>query len=127
MEATTKKMQEAGVDITTDREFIVKREITVAGRNRIFVNNLIAVSPNPASSQIILTISNEQAADIKIDIFNLQGTKIATVFNQRIPDGKKIITRELEALPAGIYTISASRKDAQNGIESFQTLKLVKQ
>lgn len=99
---------------------------SVAEENH-FVDNLIRISPNPVSNQMVITINVEYSSDIKIDIFDLQGKMIDTIFTGRVPAGEKTISKEFENLSPGIYTILARSKATQNGIERLQTLKLVKQ
>jgi len=89
-------------------------------------NNWIKVFPNPATNQIELSISTEQIVDMQIDIFDVNGKKIRTLFKERVSSGERNISRKLENLAAGIYSIRASQKDIQNGMENIQTLKLVK-
>jgi hypothetical protein len=95
--------------------------------NNSFVNDLMEISPNPLVNQLIITLNVDQAADIRIEIFDLQGKKLWSLFNERMNPGKKIISRELGDLASGIYTIQTSSRDTLKGIEKIQTLNFVKQ
>lgn len=101
--------------------------INSVAENKIFVTDLIAVAPNPASDHIVITINNAGTATIKIDIFDVNGTRVATVFNERSLGGEKVITYALDTIPSGVYTIRANRKDTQRKTENIQTLKFIKQ
>lgn len=100
--------------------------VTGVNENSPIVNDLIRVSPNPAFSQITITLDNQDTAEVKIDIFDLQGRKIRTIFNEADYSGLHSISLELEFLSAGMYTIHASSKDHQTGIESIQVIKFIK-
>ncbi len=95
--------------------------------NSLIVNDLFQFSPNPVSSQIIITLDNKVPADITIDIFDLQGRKIRTIFKEAVSSGQQTISQELKDLATGIYTIHVSSQDHLGGMERVQTRKIIKQ
>ena len=101
--------------------------LTSVKKNSLIVNDLLQVSPNPVSSRITITIDIKNPAAIKIDILDMQGRKIRTIFNEAISSGQHSISRELEYISPGIYTIHASSQDHRGGMEKLQSIKFIKQ
>lgn len=92
-----------------------------------YVDHLIQVSPNPASNHIVIELDIEQPSEITIDVFDIEGKNILTIFNDSIPAGKQTLYQELGALASGVYTIRASSKERQKALINIQTVKLIKQ
>ncbi|KAA3636757.1 MAG: T9SS C-terminal target domain-containing protein [Bacteroidetes bacterium] len=93
----------------------------------LFVDDLIEVSPNPATNHVMIKLNTEAATDIKVDIFDLQGKQVMSILNERVPAGEKTISHEIGGLTNGIYTVQASSRDTLEGIAKMQIVKLVKQ
>ena len=66
--------------------------------NEMTNNDLITISPNPASSEI--TVSGRQEAVGSIDVYNTLGEK---VYTSPITDNRSPITVNIAALPTGMY------------------------
>ncbi len=94
--------------------------------NPLMVQDLLQVFPNPASSQITITLENDYTADIKVDIIDLQGTILKTLHRASIPAGKQSIKQNIGELPAGIYTVRAYSESRSNGAQRMQTTLLIK-
>ncbi len=72
---------------------------------------------------IIYSVSK---ADLKIDIFNLEGRLISTLSEKNLLSGKITLSKNIEDLAAGLYTISAMSRDLQGGRDRIQTIKFIK-
>lgn len=94
--------------------------------NTLIVNDLIEVNPNPAYDQLNITIYSVSKADLKIDIFNLEGRNISTITEKNILPGTITLSKGIEGLPAGLYTIQAVSRDLQGGRDRMQTIKFIK-
>lgn len=93
----------------------------------ILVDDLLEISPNPVSNQLIIKLNTQETADVKVDIYDLQGRQVRRILNERIPAGERALTHELGDLASGIYTVQASSRDTLKNIEKVQIIKLVKQ
>ena len=92
----------------------------------IFLYNIISVFPNPAADQIEIDIILENTMDISIDIFDMQGKNLLNVFTEARVAGERSITADLTSLSSGVYTIRATVKKSEDGIEKYQTLNVIK-
>jgi hypothetical protein len=101
--------------------------VNSVGSNPQMVQDLLEVFPNPASSQITITLENDYAAEVKVDIIDLQGTILKTIHRASIPAGKQSIKQDIGELPAGIYTVRVYSESHSNGTRRIQTTALVKQ
>lgn len=95
--------------------------------NSLIVDDLFQVFPNPTASQVFITLENEHAAEVRIDIFDLQGRMLKTIFQKTIPAGQQTIAQSIGELPAGSYTIRATSQESSSGKQRLQTIKLIKQ
>lgn len=94
--------------------------------NELFVTDLIQFYPNPSSKQIIVTLKLKNTADVKIDIIDIKARVVDTILNESISAGESTITKDIESLPAGVYTILASKMEHNNGVRHYQSLMLIK-
>jgi hypothetical protein len=94
--------------------------------NTLIVKDLINIIPNPVSNQININIRSENNADIEIDIFDFEGRKIKTIVKERFYSGEIRLTKDVENLPQGIYTVRVTSRDLQSGNIKIQTIKFVK-
>ena len=94
--------------------------------NTLIVNDLIEVNPNPVFDQLNMIIYSVSKADLKIDIFNLEGRLISTLSEKNLLSGKITLSKNIEDLAAGLYTISAMSRDLQGGRDRIQTIKFIK-
>jgi len=91
----------------------------------LIVNDLIKVSPNPVSNQVNINVYSKHRADLKIDLLDLEGRKIATLARKTSFSGNITLSENLENLPSGVYTIHATSQDHQ-GIGRIQAVKFIK-
>ena len=92
----------------------------------LIVNDLIEINPNPVSSQLNITTYSKSNADLRIDVFDFVGRKINTIAKKENFLGKITISKDMEGLPAVLYTIRATSRDHQERIERIQTIKFIK-
>ena len=92
----------------------------------LIVNDLIEINPNPVSSHLNITTYSMSNADLRIEIFDFVGRKIDTIAKAEHFLGKKTISKDVQGLPAGLYTIRATSRDHQERIERIQTIKFIK-
>ena len=90
------------------------------------VHDLIKIHPNPGSNQLNIEINSKSKADLRIDIFNAEGRSINTIAEKTIFPGKITISRDIEDLPSGLYTIRATSRDLQKGAKKIQAVKFIK-
>ncbi len=88
--------------------------------------DLITINPNPVSNQLNITIYSRSKVNLMIDIFDLTGGRIGTISEKTILPGKVTLSKDIEDLPAGLYTIRAIYRDLQGSVERIQTIKFIK-
>ena len=87
------------------------------------VNNFeIAAYPNPFNPETKLRLEILIGQDFKIDVYNLLGEKVKTIFNGYINSGTRTFSWDAKnnsglTLPAGIYFILVSSKEVQKVIK----------
>ncbi len=87
------------------------------------VNNFeIAAYPNPFNPETKLRLEILIGQDLKIDVYNLLGEKVKTIFNGYINSGTRTFSWDATnnsglTLPAGIYFILVSSKEVQKVIK----------
>ena len=92
----------------------------------LVVKDLIEINPNPGSNQLNITVSSPSNADLRINIFNLEGRRISTIFEKNILPGKMTLSKDIEDWPSGMYSIRATSRDLAKGVKSVQTVKFIK-
>lgn len=101
--------------------------VTSIKNHTLIVKDLIRIFPNPSSNQIQIILESENRADIMIDMLDSEGKKVRVIAQESNFSGKKTISQPLDDLPAGIYSIFATRRDQQEGKEWIQAVKFIKQ
>jgi hypothetical protein len=81
----------------------------------------ITSSPNPFHSNTIIRYRVETPAQVSVEVYNIQGTRIKTLVNQRQGAGIYSVNLALANLPSGVYLVKALK----NGIVQ-QTIRVVK-
>jgi len=79
----------------------------------------VSLFPNPANDQATIAVAMETANDVTIELFDLAGKKVMTVFEGNMNAGNNTVNLSVSALNAGLYTAVVSAKG------SAQVLKLV--
>ncbi|XZF12799.1 dioxygenase family protein [Chitinophagaceae bacterium MMS25-I14] len=78
--------------------------------------------PNPFSSVTNIPLTLTYAAQVRIELYDLQGRKIKEAFNSRLSAGDQVITLDRDGLPAGSYAYQVSVEN-ENG--NFRQCKLL--
>jgi len=68
----------------------------------------ITVSPNPACEYVIFRFLNFQSQRVIIRIYDVQGTEIALVLDEKLSAGEHSVTFNTKVLPAGLYVYRKS-------------------
>lgn len=95
--------------------------------NSIVVSELIELSPNPASSEIMIGLKPGLASNLQIELLDLQGRKIRTVEELNRHALPQNISHSISDLTPGLYIIHASSKDRDTGQLKIQSIKFKKQ
>ncbi len=86
---------------------------------------LLKISPNPTNEKLDLSFSLKSKARIEAELFNNQGQKVKTLFNQFFSSGNHSIVEEVQNLPSGIYYLYFKKQtEGLNAVE-VQVLKIV--
>ena len=80
----------------------------------------LVVFPNPTNDKINVQLSKEFEENVKIEIINLIGQKVAEF---EIQKGNTNVSKTLEGMPSGIYLLQASKLDGT----LIYTTKILKQ
>lgn len=77
------------------------------------------IFPNPAKKLTTLSYSLAKASEVKIEIFNIEGKKINTVFVGNQDKGKQLINIDIDALKLsnGIYFLRLTEGDTEKQIK----------
>ena len=100
--------------------------LTSTPGNILVVKDLISIHPNPVSHQLNIEINSKSRANLSIEISNLEGRTITVLTKETLPSGKMILSRNVEDLPAGVYTIQARIQELHKTESRMQTLKFIK-
>ncbi|MEM6346243.1 MAG: chondroitinase-B domain-containing protein [Bacteroidota bacterium] len=79
------------------------------------VEDLFQLFPNPASEQINIKIQTENAAEVKVEILDLQGRVLSTVFQDTLLAGEHTISEQIASLPAGSYMLKVQSTAISGG------------
>lgn len=78
------------------------------------------VFPNPLNSESTLIFKNSTDQDVKIEIYDTQGSKVMqTIANQHFTKGTHAVTIQRQSLPPGLYVV---KKTSRN---SFETTRIM--
>jgi len=95
-------------------------------RDNLIVKDLFHLFPNPGSDQITIELNNKVPGAVTVEVFDRQGKRVKTIFQERLSSGQFRLSREIGDLAPGIYTIKASSKDDKAGIQSIQAEMFIK-
>ncbi len=70
--------------------------------------NEVFISPNPLSSQTVVTVKLNQPEQINLRVFNSSGILLETLTNKELPKGNYNFMWDSQKLPAGIYYLIVS-------------------
>lgn len=95
--------------------------------NGIVVSNLVQLSPNPASNEILIRVEPGITDHLQLELLDLQGRKIRTVQKLTKPSPLLNISHQIDDLTPGIYILHANSKDRKSGLFKIQSIKFTKQ
>ena len=102
-------------DLTEDdyEYFIFGNDVENAIIN-INLNNNIRLSnyPNPFGNTLTVEVSNLKITEATIEVFNIEGQKIYTIFEGKLPIGKQKFEWNAENFQAGVYFVRLQSDDA---------------
>jgi predicted esterase len=68
--------------------------------------NDLLFCPNPVRSEASIHLNLEKPGHVKLNLYNTEGQKVATILNKKLMSGETIITWTRDKLQAGIYSYS---------------------
>ena len=78
-----------------------------AGIDNISAESTIEnIYPNPAKDMATVVYSVNDIADVKLEVYDLLGTKISSMVSEKQTIGKYRAEMETDKLPAGIYVVN---------------------
>jgi hypothetical protein len=81
---------------------------TAVDEQPVSVFSLNAVSPNPFNSRTSISFNLIKVSNIRINVFNIAGQKVAELAESRLAPGKHTFMWDAGSLSSGIYIISVS-------------------
>lgn len=97
------------------------QNINISGINEPDLIGELKLFPNPASKSAKLNITMNQTADATIELYDIAGKKLDTVYSGVLEEGKQQVKINVANLDAGIYLVKISVKG------KMTMLKLVKE
>ncbi|HIP36498.1 MAG TPA: T9SS type A sorting domain-containing protein [Crocinitomix sp.] len=91
------------------------------GINEIDLDSKLTVYPNPATSIATISYYSSIDTDATIEIYNVIGEKVQTVYNGSVSQGPNTFNADLNSLSKGVYFVSI--KD----VKGTKIVKLVKE
>jgi hypothetical protein len=70
-----------------------------------FITDIQKVNPNPISTSTDLIFTTGYEAGTKLEIFDMQGNKVETLYDGRLPSGKYSVTLDVEKYNSGAYLL----------------------
>lgn len=107
------------IDNTDSLQYAISTAIAASSgiAEKPFSFTSLQLFPNPAKNNTILSFSSEKPETTNIDIYNLSGKKISTVFSGKLYPGKSVFKINTSELHSGIYFIK---------LDDFRKTKLIK-
>lgn len=72
---------------------------------------LSSVYPNPAAGTSHINLDMDKSQHISVEVFNLLGQRVATVFEGSAPAGRSVVPVDASGLTAGIYVVRVVGED----------------
>ena len=101
-----------------DGSYKFSNTIAVKGYNRF----VFKIYPNPASANISLNLSSDEAGKTDIDLYDISG-KIVSQYHLYLLKGNNLREIDIKELPAGIYTLKIVLPDKQIRSTGFIKMK----
>lgn len=91
----------------------INQAIAVSGVNEEQKRNFqLSIFPNPVNDKLSLTYFLSQTSEVKIDLYDMLGSKIANIISERQSSGKHDSQYNFDQLSNGIYFLKLSSGDA---------------
>ena len=74
----------------------------------------IDVYPNPANTQVVISYENPESQKINIEMLDVNGKIIKTIFQGMSTKGKQTVIFEMPAVSNGMYFISVDNNSYKN-------------
>ncbi len=97
---STVKFAEEIFDITISRDLNVSNELETSPNSYELNQNY----PNPFNPSTNITYSIPESGDVTLEVFNIQGQRVATLVNGRQSAGSHMATFDASNLASGVYT-----------------------
>ena len=69
------------------------------------LNNNISIYPNPSSEYVNISLSLKEAAQVKINIYDIHGKIVQTILNEKKSAGSFITTWNRSNIASGVYIL----------------------
>ena len=90
---------------TVDADIIINSGEDLINSDNYPIGNNITLFPNPFKNTINIEFFFSESREVEIKLYNIHGQEIETIIDDRIPQGKNIMTSECMDLKNGIYFI----------------------
>ena len=111
--------ENTGPSYDTDFVLSVRNDLPV-------VSNLIGISPNPATDNIVISFENENYNKVTLEIVDAKGTLVHIIARDFNTSNQNQVNYQLGQLPSGLYTIRATSLGNNNTVKALQSLRFVK-
>ncbi len=78
----------------------------ITGLEDPLIENTVSVFPNPAQDDIRITYSSNKQENLTIELYNVTGSKVVTLFDGNIQTAFSEITFSLSNFPSGVYYLN---------------------
>lgn len=92
-----------------------------------FDDNIIRIniSPNPTVDNLKIRISSPNLIELKLDILSIGGSNMIS-FDAVKASGEAEVSKNINALPSGVYIVRSVVQDITTGIKKIHTTKFIK-
>jgi len=92
--------------------FIFGNDIDISSIEINIIKNIeLSSFPNPFNELLTIEVENSKNTEASVELFNISGQKVQTIFNGNIPAGKNSFEWNAENLSSGIYFIRLKSED----------------
>jgi hypothetical protein len=67
--------------------------------------SLIDIFPNPVKDQARLSLELSRTSDVNVEIYDVTGRMIQSIYQRNLPEGKNILTLNTQNILNGIYLV----------------------
>ena len=77
--------------------------LKMKGSGKIIDENTMEVYPNPFEDEVMITFNVNEATDINLSVYDLQGRQLITILTGQVPEGQFSYSSNLGKLEPGMY------------------------